>query len=257
MANTALITGASSGIGREFARYHATKGGDLIIVARRKDALVALKHELEAKHKISVTVIAADIGSSEAASAVCQQIKDAGMSVDILINNAGFGGRGIHIDRALADEIAMINLNIAALVTMTHTIGARMVEQGHGKILNIGSTAGMMPGPLQAVYFATKAFVNSFSQAIDEELREKGVTCTLITPGGVRTELIELADINDTSFAKNAKSPESCAKIGYDAMLAGKLHVVNDAGLGLVTGWILPLLPRRRVLKMVRGMLTK
>lgn len=257
MANTALITGASSGIGKEFARYHATKGGDLIIIARREDALNALKKELEAKHKISVTVIAADIGTTKAAAAVCQQVKDAGLSVDILINNAGFGGHGLHTERDLADEIAMINLNVESLVTMTHTIGSWMVKQGHGKILNVGSTAGMMPGPLQAVYFATKAFVNSFSQAIDEELRDKGVTCTVLAPGGVKTEFFDVSNLNGTNLGKNTKSAESCAKIGYDAMLAGKLLIVNDSSLSFLTNWLVPLLPRRRVLKMVRKLQTK
>jgi len=257
MANTALITGASSGIGKEFARYHAAKGGDLIIVARREDALNALKKELETKHKISVTVIGADIGTSKAALALCQQLEDAGLSVDILINNAGFGGHGLHIERALADEIAMINLNVESLVTMTHTIGAWMVEQGHGKILNVGSTAGMMPGPLQAVYFATKAFVNSFSQAIAEELREHGITCTVLAPGGVKTEFFDVANLNGANLDKNSKSAESVAKIGYDAMLAGKLHIVNDFSLSILTNWLIPLLPRRRVLKIVHTLQTK
>ncbi len=257
MSNIALITGASSGIGKEIARYHAARGGDLIIVARREAALNELKVELEAKHGIKVHVMADDIGTEAGAKALYGKVRKAGLRVDILINNAGFGGHGVHIDRPFEDEMAMIDLNIIALVTLTHHFAGDMVKQGGGKILNVGSTAGMMPGPLQAVYFATKAFVASFSQAIDEELRDKGVTSTVLAPGGVATEFLDLANLTDTDLDKNEKSAASVAKIGYDAMLAGKLHIVNEWGLHILTNWILPLLPRRRVLKIIRKMQTK
>ncbi len=257
MPNTALITGASSGIGKELARYHAAKGGDLIVTARREDALNALKSELEADHGVSVHVVAADLGAVDGPKQVYDAVKKAGLQVDVLINNAGFGGHGAHIERDLADEMAMIDLNVKSLVSLTHMVANDMVKQGGGKILNVGSTAGMMPGPLQAVYFATKAFVNSFSQAIDEELRDKGVTSTVLAPGGVATEFLDVADLTDTNLGNSLKSAASVAKIGYDAMLAGKLHVINEWGLHIMLNWLVPLLPRRRVLKMIRGMQTK
>lgn len=257
MSNTALITGATAGIGREFARYHASKGGDLILNARRTPELNALQAELESAHGITVHIFAADLGAQGAAQKLYDDVTAAGLSVDILINNAGFGGRGVHIDRDLADELSMIDLNIKALVTLTHQFGADMARRGGGKILNVGSTAGFMPGPLQAVYFGTKAFVNSFSQAIDEELRPKGVTCTVLAPGYVETEFAARADLDGTNLTKSGATAESVAKHGYDAMMAGKLVTVNETMLSVLTGWIIPLLPRRQVLKMVRKMQTK
>jgi len=258
MTNTALITGASSGIGKEFARYHAALGGDLIITARREKALAELKLELETAHGISVHVIAADLGTADGAQNLYKAVQVTGVQVAILINNAGFGGHGKHIDRALADEMAMIDLNVKSLVSLTHMIAQDMVKNGGGKILNVGSTAGMAPGPLQAVYFATKAFVNSYSQAIDQEMRALGVTSTVLAPGGVATEFFEVADMGGSRMVDNAKAtPASVAKIGYDAMLAGKLHVINEWSLHVVMNWVIPLLPRRRVLKMIEGMQAK
>jgi len=252
MPNTALITGASAGLGTEFARYHASKGGDVIITARRKDALNTLKAELEDKYNITAHVIALDLGVPGGADALYEAIKALGAKVDVLINNAGFGGHGRHTERDLAQEQAMIDLNIKALVTLTHRIGGDMVANGGGKILNVGSTAGFAPGPLQAVYFATKAFVNSFSQAIDQELRGKGVTCTVLAPGYVETEFARAANLEGTSLVKGGgATASSCAKHGYDAMMAGKLVTVNEMGLSFIMNWLVPLLPRRLVLKMI------
>jgi short-subunit dehydrogenase len=187
MTATALITGASSGIGAAFARYHAAIGGDLVLVARREDALEQLKTELEAKHGIKVHVFARDVGSGEAAQALYDEVTKAGIEVGILINNAGFGGRGNHIERELASEQAMVDLNIMSLMTLTRLFGHDMAQRGKGYILNVGSTAGFMPGPSQAVYFATKAFVNSYSQALNEELKPRGVKVTVLAPGYVET----------------------------------------------------------------------
>ena len=170
MAITALITGASSGIGAALAQYHASKGGDVILTARRAEQLNALKLEIETAHGVSAHVFALDLTAEVGAADLHAQIKAAGLSVDILINNAGFGGQGEFVERSLEADLGMIDLNVKALVALTHLVANDMVEQGSGKILHVGSTAGFMPGPLQATYFATKAFVNSFSQALDEEL---------------------------------------------------------------------------------------
>ncbi len=252
MSNTALITGASSGLGKEFARYHASLGGDVILTARREDALNALKSELEASHGIAAHVFALDLGTAEGADQLCDEVKAAGLRVDVLINNAGFGGHGLHVERDLAAERAMIDLNIKALVTLTHRIGNDMVAQGGGKILNVGSTAGFAPGPNQAVYFATKAFVNSFSQAVDHELRPSGVTCTVLAPGFVETEFAEVADLNGTSMTKaGGANAVEVVKHGYDAMIDGKLMTINDKRLSFMMTWLIPLMPRRMVLKAV------
>ena len=257
MPNTALITGASAGIGAELARYHAAEMGDLILVARREASLNALKAELEGAHGITVHVIAQDLGTADGADRVVKTVGALGAPVDVLINNAGFGGHGIHTERELAEEQEMIDLNVKALVTLTHAFGGQMAERGAGRILQVASTAGMMPGPLQAVYFATKAFVVSYSQAIDHELRGKGVTCTALCPGYVETEFADRADLGGTDLVKSGRSAASVAKHGYDAMMAGKLVTVNERQLGFLVNWIIPLMPRRMAMKMIEKMQTK
>ena len=258
MPNTALITGASAGIGAEFARYHARKGGDLVIVARRQEPLDALKAELEAIHDITVTVIAMDVGTPEQATALYEAVKAKGIEIDVLINNAGFGGHGAFLDRDLAKDQAMIDLNVGALVTLSHHVGQEMKARGKGKMLQVSSTAAFQPGPYQATYFATKAFVSSFSQAIDEEMRPHGVTSTALCPGLVNTEFVAVADLEGTGLAKQkGATPASVAKVGYDAMMCGDLIAINEGRLNFMMNWIIPLLPRRMVLKTVGGMQTK
>ena len=252
MSNTALITGASAGLGVEFARYHAAQGGDVILTARREGALNDLKAELEAKHGITAYVFALDLGAPGGADKLYELVKEAGLRVDVLINNAGFGGHGQHITRDLAQEQAMIDLNVDALVTLTHRFGKDMADQGGGKILNVGSTAGFIPGPQQAVYFATKAFVNSFSQAIDQEMRKHGVTCTVLAPGYVETEFAKAANLEGTQMVDaGGASAADVAKHGYDAMMAGKLVTINERMLSFALNWLAPLAPRRLVLKAV------
>jgi hypothetical protein len=258
MPQTALITGASSGIGAEFARYHARKGGDLVLTARSEGKLRALAAELEAAHGITAHVFALDLGAADGAQALIAKIAEAGLTIDILINNAGFGGQGRHIDRSLAEELSMIDLNVKALVTLCHHFSREMALRARGRILNVGSTAGFMPGPLQAVYFATKSFVQSFSQALDQEMRPQGVTVTLLAPGYVRTGFADRADLHGTNLVKGGgKSAASVAKHGYDAMSRGVLVTVNEGPLGFMVNWIIPLLPRRAALAMIERMQKK
>ncbi len=252
MPDTALVTGASSGIGAAFAALHASKGGDLILTARREAELMRHKSELEAQHGISAHVVACDLGAPDGAEALCKDIDEAGLTVDILINNAGFGGHGQHITRDISAEHAMIDLNIKALVYLTHHFARQMAARGRGRILNVGSTAGFVPGPNQAVYFATKAFVNSFSQAIDQELRSRGVTCTVLAPGYVETEFAKSANLEGTSMVKGGgATAESVAEVGYEAMLNGRLVAINQRSLSVFMNWIAPLLPRRRLLSLI------
>ncbi len=258
MSNTALVTGASSGIGKEFARYHARRGGDVILTARSGDALEALKAELENEHEITAHVFALDLGAEGGARALYDRVKDAGLRIDILINNAGFGGQGKHVDRPLEDELGMIDLNVKALVALSHMVAADMVAQGSGRILNVGSTAGFMPGPNQAVYFATKAFVKSYSEALAQELKGTGVTVTLLAPGYVETGFADRADLGGTKLVSGGgKTPASVAKHGYDAMRRGELVTVNETMLGIAVNWIIPFLPRKAVLGMVEKMQAK
>lgn len=258
MSNTALITGAWAGLGAAFARYHASRKGDVILVARRADALQALKQEVEQAHGITAHVFARDLAADGGAEALYADTREAGLRVDILINNAGFGGHGAHLDRDLAAEQAMIDLNVRALMTLTRLYAQDMVAQGGGRILNVSSTASFMPGPLQAVYFATKAFVTSYSQAVDHELRARNVTCTALAPGYVETEFAAVADLEGTRLVSGGgASAESAARHGYDAMMQGKLVTVNETGLGFLVNWVIPFLPRRQVLKMVARMQAK
>ena len=256
MSNTALVTGASSGIGREFARYHAKRGGDLIITARRADELNALKAELETAHDVSVTAIPLDLGAPDGAAALYKAI--GGARIDILINNAGFGGHGKFVDRDLDTDLAMIDLNVKALVALTHMVARDMMAQGGGKILNVSSTAAYLPGPLQATYFATKAYVSSFSQALDHELRGKGVTVTALEPGYVATEFAAVADLEGTQLtAQKGATAAQAAKFGYDAMRRGELRAINDGKLRFLLNWVTPWMPRRMALNMMEKMQAK
>lgn len=251
-AGLALITGASVGIGREFARIHAARGGDVILTARRGDALTALADELQSAHGIKAYTIPNDLGAAGGARALIDAVTQLGLDPDILINNAGFGGAGRHMDRSLTEELAMIQLNIDALVELTHHYGQRMAAKGGGKILNVGSTAGFLAGPNQAVYFATKNFVNAYTQALDIELRSKGVSVTLLAPGYVETEFAQRADLQNSKMVKaGGATARSTALAGYNAMIAGRAVKITDPKLGFMINWVFPFMPRRMLAKMV------
>ncbi len=254
---TALITGASSGIGTEFARIHARNGGDMVLVARSVDKLNALKQELESTYKVAVTVIAADLSQAGSAAAVFAQTEAAGIEVGVLINNAGFGGHGKFYQRELAEEESMIQLNIATLTSLTHLYLQGMVARGQGQVLNVASTAAFLPGPLQAVYYATKAYVLSFSQAIAEELTGTGVSVTALCPGAVKTGFVERGNLEGVEVFDKAASAESVAECGYKAMQKQQLVVINEPGLWFLLNWVTPLLPRRLLLKVSRKSMEK
>jgi len=257
MGNTALVTGASSGIGVEFARYHASKGGDVVLVARSKDRLDELKSELESAHGISATVIAADLAQPDSAENIFAATEAAGLQIDILINNAGFGGHGKFHERDLAKDQAMMQVNMVSLVNLTHLYLQGMVNRNSGKILHVASTAAFMPGPLQAVYYATKAFVMSFSQAVAQELDGTNVTSTVLCPGAVATGFVAAGDLEGVDLWNNAATPESVAKCGYDAMMKGELVKINEPGLSFVLNWVVPFLPRKAVLKVSQKAMEK
>ena len=257
MTNTALITGASSGIGLELSRYHASKGGDLVLVARREDALNKLKSELEAAYNIKATVIVADLTQLDAAHVIYKKTEDAGIKIDILINNAGFGGHGKFYERDLKKDQKMMQVNMISLVNLTHIYLQGMIQRNSGKILHVASTAGFMPGPLQAVYYATKSFVISFSQAINQELLNTNVTSTALCPGAVATDFVKAGDLEGISAWDNAATPKSVAEYGYDAMLKGKLIAINEPSLRFMLNWIIPFLPRKTVLKISQKFMEK
>ncbi|SHI86204.1 hypothetical protein SAMN04488012_103135 [Palleronia salina] len=257
MSDLALVTGASSGIGAALAREHAARGGDLIVTARRADALDQLKSNLESRYGVTVHVMACDLGAEGGAQDLVRRIEDAGLAPDILVNNAGFGGRGKHLDRPAEDEQGMIDLNVKALVALTRALAPGMVARGRGRILNVGSTAGFMPGPEQAVYFATKAFVNSYTQALAHELRGTGVTATVLVPGYVETEFAQRSDLTGTRLTQSGMTAGAVAKIGYDAMRRGDLVAFDRTSLSLACQWVIPFLPRRTVMSMMERMQRK
>ncbi|UTV29033.1 SDR family NAD(P)-dependent oxidoreductase [Photobacterium atrarenae] len=256
-ANTALITGASGGIGMELAKIHAHQGGNLVLVARSRDKLEALKSELESQYPIQITVIVADLAQPDAAAAIFEQTEQLGIQVDTLINNAGFGGHGLFHTRDLAAEQAMMQVNMLSLTSLTHLYLKGMVTRRSGRILNVSSTASFMPGPLQAVYYASKAYVTSFTQAIAAEVAEYNVTATTLCPGAVDTGFVSAGDLEGVEIWKKAKSARSVAECGYRAMEKGELVSFNEGGLKFMLNWIVPLLPRKLVLKMSRQAMEK
>ncbi|MEL6617026.1 MAG: SDR family oxidoreductase [Bacteroidota bacterium] len=251
----ALITGASSGIGAELARIHAAASGDLILIARSEDKLRALADELESAHGITAHVLAKDLTDENAAQEVYDEVTARGLSVDYLVNNAGFGGVGRFHEREWGADRAMIQLNVVALTALCRHFLPDFVASGRGRILNVSSTASLLPGPMQAVYYATKAFVTSFSNAIAEELRGTGVTVTNLMPGATETDFGKTSGMDKTELFKETASARSVAQAGYDAMLAGKLDVI--AGLTLtqrVSMAAVPFVPKSVLLKQVHAM---
>ena len=252
---TALITGASSGIGKELARIHAEKGGNLILIARSEDKLNTLKTELESKYGVSAFVIVKDLSKQGAATGVYEAVKTAGLTVDYLMNNAGFGGQGKFHERDWQQDIDMINVNVVALTELTRRFLPDFVSRNSGKILNVSSTASLLPGPLQAVYYATKAYVTSFSNAIAEELHDTSVTVTALLPGATETDFAATSGMDKTNLFKNTFSARSVAEDGYNAMLEGKLEIFAGVTFAQrMTMTVVPLLPKKTLLKQVRHM---
>ncbi|MDG3085086.1 SDR family oxidoreductase [Vibrio hannami] len=256
-SNTALITGASGGIGLELARIHATKGGDMVLVARSENKLLELKSELESQYKVNVTVLAEDLSQPESAKRIFDKTEQLGLQIDTLINNAGFGGHGLFHERELEADQSMMQVNMVSLTNLTHYYLKGMVARNKGQILNVSSTASFIPGPLQAVYYATKAYVTSFTQAIAEEVKEYNVTATALCPGAVATGFVSAGDLDGVDIWKNAKSPESVAKCGYHAMEKGELVAFNEGSLKFMLNWVIPFLPRKMVLKISRQAMEK
>lgn len=254
MKNVALITGASSGIGRELAQIHARNQGDLVLVARRKQLLESLATELNQKYKSLVLVIELDLTVEGAVGKLVEQLNNNKIHVRYLFNNAGFGGYGEFTERNISEDLAMIQLNVSSLVELSHSFANQMVENGGGMILNTASTAGFIPGPLQATYFATKAFVVSFSQALDQELRRKGVTVTALCPGPVKTEFIDVAGMSKSKMFDGAKTAYYTANKGYKAMMKRQLICISEPSLHILLNYFLWMVPRRVVLKMVENL---
>ena len=221
---TALVTGASVGIGRDLAVVLAENKHDLVITARNQEQLEALATELKQKFAVRVEVITKDLAKPQAAGELFEEVQGRNIAIDMLINNAGFGGHG-RFDQENVDEIlGMLQVNVVALTHLTSLFLPAMIERKQGRVMNVASTAAFLPGPLMAVYYASKAYVLSFSEAIAAELKRTGVTVTALCPGPTLTEFQKRAGIADTGSFQSGLTMDSMtvARIGHRAMMRGK-----------------------------------
>jgi short-subunit dehydrogenase len=223
MSKSALITGSSNGIGYELAKIHAEKGDNLVLVARSKCKLDVLKGKLQDKHGIQVYTIEKDLSSAGAANEVFEELNGQDLIIDYLVNNAGFGDIGLFAASDWNKQERMITLNITALTHLTRLFLPGMIDRGFGKILNVASTASFQPGPTMSVYFATKAYVLSFSEAVNNEVRKTGVTVTALCPGSTETGF-HAAALGEEGHLRERKLPSAreVAEYGYKAMMKGK-----------------------------------
>ena len=222
-----LITGASSGIGLELARCFAIGGHRLILTARNQQALQSLAAELRRQHSVDVDVIVADLATSAAPGEIVAEVSRRGLSIDVLVNSAGFGAHGPLHQTDLDEQRAMVDVNVSALISLTHLLLPGMIARGSGRILNIASTAAFVPGPYMSTYYATKAFVLSHSLALAHELRHKGVTVTCLCPGPTQTDFQRRARVEKSKlFRLKVMDAATVARAGYQATMRGKRLIV-------------------------------
>ena len=227
--NVALVTGASGGIGEALARELGARGHDLVLVARSRERLDALGAELAAAHGLVATPIAADLAVAGAGHALARELGHRGLPIDVLVNNAGFGDFGEFWSAEAPKIDQMILLNMATLTELFHDLLPGMVERKRGWVMNVASTAAFMPGPWMAVYYATKAYVLSLSEAVHEELKGTGVSVTALCPGPTESEFQAAAAMEESKLVKGRKimSAATVARLGVDGMLKGRPVVVT------------------------------
>jgi short-subunit dehydrogenase len=229
MKDWVLITGASQGIGYEFTKLFAADGYPLVLLARDESRLKQIADELSAKHSTKIKVLPHDLSLPAAADEIFAELQREKIHVGILVNNAGFGFQGAFVDLDMQKQSDLVQVNITALAQLTHLFVKPMLARREGRILNVASTAAFMPGPFMAMYYASKAFVHSFSQALAEELAGSGVTVTTVCPGLTRSQFQARAGLKRTEGFPMMEADE-VARIGYRGLLRGKRLVV--------TGWI-------------------
>ncbi|MBI2759932.1 MAG: SDR family oxidoreductase [Chloroflexi bacterium] len=249
---TALITGASSGIGLELAREFARHRHDVVLVARNQAALTVLAEDLRQKTGVAATVLPFDLSDPKAPAALFDALSRQGVIVDWLVNNAGFATYGLFTEPDTARDLEMVQVNVVALTHLAKLFAPRMKARGRGGILNVASTAAFQPGPLMAVYYATKAYVLSFSEALANELRGTGVTVTALCPGPARTGFQEQAKMEDSRLvAGEIMDARTVARAGYAGLMKGKTLVIpgrrNQLG-ALATRFV----PRSMAARLVR-----
>lgn len=249
-----LVTGASSGIGRELARCAAADGFDTVLVARREGALRSLAEELTAAYGGAHHVLPADLGRAGAPADLVAALERRSLAPQVLVNNAGIGSYGPFADQSLESQLVLVQLNVTTLVELTHRLLPTLVASGWGRVLNVASTAAFQPGPLMATYYASKAFVLSFSEALHDELRGTGVAVTALCPGPVNTEFQRVAGLESSRLAPlfARRGPEGVAQAGWRGCMRGRAVVIpgalNNAHVSAVR-----LLPRAAVRRLVRA----
>lgn len=219
-----LVSGASGGLGKELARIFASKGNEVILVARNEKKLLDLKNEIEKNYNVKAYVFPKDLSTDNAVADLYNEIKEQGLSVTVLINNAGFGDYGRFVDSNIVKLKNMVDLNVRALMEATYLFGKDMKERKDGKILNIASIAAFLPGPYMAVYYATKAFVLSFSCAVNEEMKEYGVSVSALCPCPTKTGFEQAANLDDSNLFKSMKVERvgDMAQAGFKAVMKRK-----------------------------------
>lgn len=249
---TAVITGASSGIGLEFARIFAKNKCNLVLVARSAEKLNELSDELIKAHNIKVKVIAKDLSDKNVPAEIKAELDKEKIEVEYLINNAGFGGYGLFHETDLKKENDMIQVNVTSLVELSKFFVKEMVKRNSGRILNVASTAAFQPGPLMSIYYATKAFVLSLSEAMAYELRDTNVTVTCLCPGPTKSNFQNAANINESGLVKGRKIPSSydVALYGYNAMMKGG-YLAIEGFMNKLMAFGVRFMPRKMVLATV------
>lgn len=248
MKKTALITGATSGLGYEFVKLFANDGYNLVLVARNGQKLDEIRESFK---NIEVTAIPKDLSVPGAAKEVFQDVDKKGIEIDILVNNAGFGLLGKFDELDIYKQLEMIQLNITALTELTYYILPKMKQRNSGRIMNVASTAAFQPGPLMAVYYATKAFVLSLSEALVEELEGSNVTVTTLCPGATKTNFGAVASLERTKLFSRAMASDMVAKTGYEALMSGK-RVIITGGLNKAGALGAKFMPRSMAAKIAK-----
>lgn len=258
MGKTALITGASKGIGKELAFLFAESRCDLILTARSNDRLKLLEEQLEDRYGISVYPVVKDLSRHGAAGELFQEVKEKGLDVDYLVNNAGFGDYGAFADTPWERYEEMITLNITSLTQLTHLFVQDWKGRKEGRILNLSSTAAFQPGPMMAVYFATKAFVLHLSEAVGNELEKDHITVTTLCPGPTSTHFGEVSKMNASQLMKNVKIADAreVAELGFKAMMKGKPMVIHGT-MNKLAPFGIRFLPRKWVTQLSAKVMRK
>jgi short-subunit dehydrogenase len=247
MNEWALITGASAGIGLELARSFAVRNFNLVLTARNEGRLNEVADELRSAQKVDVLVVPNDLARPQAPAEIFDAVR--GTPISVLVNNAGFGTHGPFAQTELGVQKQMLEVNIAAVVELTHRFLPPMLERGHGRILNVASTAAFQPGPTVNIYYASKAFVFSFSYAIAVELAGTGVTVTTLCPGMTRTEFFQRAHMQPRNWAM--MEPRAVAEAGFRGLMKGK-RVVIPGLLNQISSFLAKRMPPRLTSAVVR-----